>query len=101
MGHIWTILRADFGAIGHVMRVSEPKTEMPIVGLNSSSSKTNRTSGIEVSNLEASGQAVSAPKNKLWRFRHFLFSSLGLPRRFASEVLKFFPGKIYEFVNKN
>ena len=53
------------GAIGHVIRVSEPKTEMPIVGLNSSRSKTNRTSGKKVLNFEASGQAVSAPKNKL------------------------------------
>ena len=60
------------GAIGHVIRVSEPKTEMPIGGLNTSS-KTNRTRGINVSNLEASGQAVSAPKTKLWRFRHFFF----------------------------
>ena len=31
------------GAVGYVIRVSEPKTEMPIEGLNSSSSKTNRT----------------------------------------------------------
>ena len=61
------------GVIGHVIRVFETKTEMPIGGLNSSSSKTNRSSGIKVSNLEAFGQAVSAPKNKLWRFRHFFF----------------------------
>ena len=47
-------------AIGHVIRVSEPKTETPIVGFNSSSSKTKRRSGIKVSNLEASGHAVSA-----------------------------------------
>ena len=53
------------GAIGPVIRVSEPKTEMPIVALNSSSSKTNRTRGIKVSNIEASGQALSAPKNKI------------------------------------
>ena len=38
-------------AIGYVIRVSEPKTEMPIVGLNSSSSKTNRTRVIKLSNL--------------------------------------------------
>ena len=50
----------NFRALGTFV-TSEPKTEMPIVGLNSSSSKTNRTSGIKVSNLEASGQAVSAP----------------------------------------
>ena len=63
-------------AIGHATQVSEPKNEMPIVALNSSSSKTNRTRGIKVSNLEASGQTVSALKNKLWRFRHFFFLSL-------------------------
>ena len=63
-------------AIDHVKRVSESKTEMPIGGLNSSSSKANPTSGIKVSNLEASGQAVSAPKNKLWRFPHFVFLCL-------------------------
>ena len=51
-------------AIGLVIRVSEPKTETPIGSLNSSSSKTNRTRGIKVSNLEASGHAVSALKNK-------------------------------------
>ena len=50
-------------AIGHVIRVSEPKPEMPVGGLNSSGSKTNRTRRIKVSNLEASGHAVSAPKN--------------------------------------
>ena len=61
------------GAIGHVIRVSEPKTETPIGGLNSSSSKTKRTRGIKVSNLEASGHALSALKNKLRRFRHCLF----------------------------
>ena len=51
-------------AIGHVIRVSEPKTEMPIVALNSSSSKTNGTKGIKLSNLEVSGLAHSALKNK-------------------------------------
>ena len=50
------------GAIGHVIWVSEPKTEVPIVGLNSSSSKTNHTRGIKVLNLEASGHAVLALK---------------------------------------
>ena len=50
------------GAIGHVIWVSEPKTEAPIVGLNSSSSKTNHTRGIKVLNLEASGHAVLALK---------------------------------------
>ena len=43
------------GAIGHAIRVSEPKNETPILGLNSSSSKTNGTRGIKLSNLEASG----------------------------------------------
>ena len=51
-------------AIGHVIRVSEPKNEMPIVALNSSSSKTNGTRGIKVLNLEASGHALFALKNK-------------------------------------
>ena len=52
------------GAIGHAIRVFEPKNEMPILGLNSSSSKTNGTRGINFSNLEASGHALSAVKNK-------------------------------------
>ena len=52
------------GAIGLAIRVSEPKNEMPIVGLNSSSSKTNGTRGINFSNLEDSGHALSALKNK-------------------------------------
>ena len=56
------------GAISHVIRVSDPKTDMPIGGLNSSSSKNMRT---KVSNSKAPGHAVSAPKIKLWRFRHF------------------------------
>ena len=51
-------------ATGHVIRVFEPKTEMPILGLNSFSSKTNCTRGIKLSNLEAFGQTVSASKNK-------------------------------------
>ena len=49
-------------AISRVIRASEPKSEMPIGGLNSSSSKTNRTKRIKISNLEASGHAVSALK---------------------------------------
>ena len=53
-----------FRAIGHVIRVSEPKTETPTIGLNNSSSKTNRTRGIELSNLEASAHALLALKNK-------------------------------------
>ena len=53
------------GAIDHVIQVSEPKIQMAIEGFNSSSSKTNRSSGIKVSNLEASGQAVSGINNKL------------------------------------
>ena len=50
------------GAIDNVIRVSEPEPEMPVAGLNSSNWKTNRTSTIKVSNLEAPGHAVSAPK---------------------------------------
>ena len=53
------------GAIGFVIRVSEPKNEMPIVGLNSSSSKTNGTRRIKLLILEASGNAISVLKNKL------------------------------------
>ena len=52
------------GAIGHAIRVSKPKNESPIVGLNSSRSKTNGTRGIKRSNLEAFGHALSALKNK-------------------------------------
>ena len=52
------------GAIGHVIRVFEPKTETPITALNSSSSKTNGTRRIKLSNLEASGHTLSAPNNK-------------------------------------
>ena len=47
-----------------MIRVSESKTETPIIGLNSSSSKTNGTTRIKLSNLEASGHALSALKNK-------------------------------------
>ena len=65
MGTYESFLAQILGAIGHVIRVSEPKTEMPIEGSKSSSSNTNRPRGVKVSNLEASGQAVSAPKNKL------------------------------------
>ena len=59
------ILNVQFSvAISHLIRDSEPKNEMPILGLNSSSSKINHTRGIKVSNLEASGHALSALKNK-------------------------------------
>ena len=51
-------------AISHVIRVSEPKNEMPILGLNSFRSKTNHTKGIKLSNLEAPGHALSALINK-------------------------------------
>ena len=54
-----------------MIRISGPKNKMPIGGLNSSSSKTNRTSRIKISNLEAPGLAVLAPKDKLGRFRKF------------------------------
>ena len=53
------------GAISLVIRVFEPKTETPIRGLNSSSSKTNRTRRLKVSNLEASGHAVSSPQKNM------------------------------------
>ena len=45
-----------------MIRVSKPKNEMPIEGLNSSGSKTNSMRRIKVSNLEPSGHAVSAAK---------------------------------------
>ena len=60
-----SLLVQILGAIGHVIQVSEPKAETPIVGLNSSSSKTNCARGIKVLSLEASGHAISALKNKL------------------------------------
>ena len=66
-----SLLVQILGAIGFVILVSEPRTEMPIEGLNSSSSKTNRRRRIKVSNWEAPGRAVSAPKIKIWRFQHF------------------------------
>ena len=53
------------GASGHLIRVSKPKTEMPIGGLNSSSSKINHRRRIKVSHVEAPGHAVSAPKIKI------------------------------------
>ena len=42
--------------------VSSTPPLMPIIGLNSSSSKTNGTRGKKLSNLEASGHALSALK---------------------------------------
>ena len=83
-------------AIIYVIQVSEPKTEMPIGGLNSSTSKTNRMRRIKVSNLEACGHAVSAPKNKPWRFRHLCFS-LRLPYDASRRKSLCFSGKNYEF----
>ena len=49
-------------AIGHVIRVFKPKTEMPIGGLNSSGWKTNRLRSIKVLNLKASGHELLASK---------------------------------------
>ena len=79
-----------FGAISFVIRVSKPKTETPIGGLNSSSSKTNRSMGIKLLNLVASGHAVSALKINYDNSDNFF----GLPRRLASKVLMFFSWKI-------
>ena len=76
------------GAIGRAIRVSEPKNEMPFLGLNSFSSKTNGTTGIKLSNLEASGHALSALKNKPWRFRHFLFVYLFSKSHYADYFSK-------------
>ena len=114
MGYIWIILvhvqiLCNFvqvhvqilGAIGQVIRVSEPKTEMPNVGLNSSSSKINRTSGIKVSNLKASGQAVLALKNKLWRSDTFFLFIFGTSATLCVECPYVFSGQNYEFGNKN
>ena len=61
------------GLIGHVMRVSEPKTEMPIRSLHTSSLKTNRRMRIKVLNLEVPGHAISALKIKLRPFRQFFY----------------------------
>ena len=72
MGHIWIILSANFGSNRSRGTGLRAKTKMSVGGfIKSSSSKTNRTSRIKVSILGASGHAVSAPKIKLWRFRHF------------------------------
>ena len=73
MGHIYIILSAYFWGNRSREKGSETKTEMTIVGLNSYSSKTNLWSRIKVSNLEAPGHAISAPKIKLRRFHHFFF----------------------------
>ena len=54
----------NLGAINHVIRISEPKTKMPSVGLNNFSSKANRTRGksFQFRKIWAS---ISASKNKL------------------------------------
>ena len=90
----------NLGAIGNVMRVSEPKTETPLGGLSSSSSKTNGTRGIKVSNLEASGHAVLALKNKLRQFRHFFFLHWDFRDALRRKSLCFIR-QFYEVVNKN
>ena len=63
-GHILILLSENFGGNQSCDTGLQPKNEIPILGLNSSPSKTNRTRGIKVSNLEASGHALSALKNK-------------------------------------
>ena len=60
-----SFLEQILGKIGQVIRVSKPNTKMPIGGLNRSSLKTNHRSAIKVSNLEAPGHALAAPKIKL------------------------------------
>ena len=76
MGHIRDTYKSFLGqileAISHVIRVYESKHEMPIVGLNSSSSKTNGTRGIKLSNLEAPGHALSTLKNKTMTIHLYL-----------------------------
>ena len=47
-----------------MVRINEPKTDMPIGGLNSFRSKTKRSSRIKFSNSEAPGHAVLAAKIK-------------------------------------
>ena len=64
MGTCESFLVQILGAISNVIKVSAPKTEMPIGGLNSSSSKINHRR-IKVPNLEVPGHAVLAPKMKL------------------------------------
>ena len=56
-----TIFVQILEAISPVTRVSEPKTEMPIGGLNRTSSKTNCWRRIKLSNLEAPENAVLVP----------------------------------------
>ena len=48
-----------------MIQVFEPKNEMLIFCLNSSSSNTNGIRGTKLSSLEASGHALSALKNNL------------------------------------
>ena len=64
MGHIYILLSGNFGGNRSRDTGFRAKKEMPIAALNSSSSKTNGTRGIKVLNLEASGHALSALKNK-------------------------------------
>ena len=86
-----------------MIRVSKPKNKMPIVGLNSSSSKTNRTKGIKLLNLETPGHVLSALKNKPWRFRHFFCIDLFIYLTSATLCVGssyVFSGIFYEFVKK-
>ena len=59
------------GAISHVIRVSEPKTEKPIESSNRSGLKTNCRKRIKFSNLEAPKNAVLTPTFKLFEFRRY------------------------------
>ena len=60
------------GAIDDVLRVSKPKTEMPIIGSNRSCSKTD-CRRIKFSNLEPPGNAVSELPHLIFLNSDFLF----------------------------
>ena len=77
------------GTIGHVMRVSQRKTEILIGGLNRSSSKTNGSRKISL-NLKAHRDVVLALTFEFLKFRHFFFSL------FISPVYSFFFFSFYQ-----
>ena len=87
----------NLGAINLVIRISEPKREMPNVGLNSFSLKADRTSGIKVSNLERSGQAFQLPQINYNDSDTFLFIGTFATVRVGSSWD--FSRIIYEFGN--
>ena len=71
MGNVLSNLCANFWAVGHMIRVSQPKVEKPIGCSPRSNSKTECGGRIKLPNLEALEDAVSAPTFKFFEFRHF------------------------------